>query len=89
MDCPELYVKANGLQQRDVLQIISEYVEKMTWNPNEIVMDLGCGPGDVTINILYPVFKNKIRQMVSFEAFENISQVVFKTMATTYFSDRC
>ncbi|KAF0770692.1 juvenile hormone acid O-methyltransferase-like, partial [Aphis craccivora] len=28
------------------------------------VLDIGCGPGDVTSDILYPLLKNKINQLV-------------------------
>jgi len=65
MHCPEQYIKDNGMQRRDARDISNIYIEKMVWKSNEIVLDLGCGPGDVTSDILYPFLKNKINQLVS------------------------
>lgn len=67
MDCPELYIRENGMQRRDAKDITIKYIENMIWRPNEIVLDIGCGPGDVTSNILYPFLRNKIEKLVSFK----------------------
>lgn len=64
MYCPEKYIRGNGLQRRDSEDISNRFIEKMIWKPNEIVLDVGCGPGDVSSNILYPLLKNKIKWMV-------------------------
>jgi len=66
MDCPEIYVRENGMQRRDASDILSTFLEKMIWKQDEVVLDIGCGPGDVTSDILYPFLKNKIKQLVSF-----------------------
>lgn len=67
MDCPELYIKENGIQRRDAKDVTIKFIERMIWRPNEIVLDIGCGPGDVTSDILYLFLKNKIDKVVSFE----------------------
>jgi len=36
----------------------------MVWKPNEKVLDIGCGPGDVTSDIIFKSLKNKIKQLV-------------------------
>lgn len=72
MDCPELYVKDNGMQQRDASTVTSTFMKKMTWKPNEIILDIGCGPGDVTSKILHQLLKDKIKQIVSFDVFDII-----------------
>lgn len=64
MNCPEKYIKENGMQRRDVNDILHKFVKQMIWKPNEVVLDIGCGPGDVTTDILFPFLKNKIQQMV-------------------------
>lgn len=70
MDCPELYIKENGIQRRNAKDITMKYLEKMIWIPNEIVLDIECGPGDVTSEIIYPFLENKIVKLVSFEPFK-------------------
>lgn len=67
MDCPELYIKENGIQRKNAKDITMKYMEKMIWRPNEIVLDIGCGPGDVTSEIIYPFLENKIEKLVSFK----------------------
>lgn len=74
MDCPELYVKDNGMQQRDAAEITSTYIKKMMWKTNEIILDIGCGPGDVTSKILHQLLKDRIKQVVSFQVFEIMLQ---------------
>ena len=64
MHCPERYIRNNGIQQRDARDILAAYIEKMVWKSDEIVLDIGCGPGDVTSDILNPFLKNKIKQLV-------------------------
>lgn len=65
MDCPKLYIQDNGLQRRSAEDALNRFIEKMIWKPNEIALDLGCGPGDVTSDILFNFLKNKINHLVS------------------------
>lgn len=65
MDCPETYVENNGMQRKSAYDIISKYIEKMIWKPDEVILDVGCGSGDVTCDILYAAIKNKTKQLVS------------------------
>ncbi|KAL4111906.1 hypothetical protein QTP88_015777 [Uroleucon formosanum] len=67
MHCPERYVKNNGIQRKAAKDVLTAYGEKMVWTSNEIVLDIGCGPGDVTSDILYAFFKNYIKQLVGFD----------------------
>lgn len=69
MDCPELYINRNSCQRSDSKDILHKWIGKMTWKSNEVVLDLGCGPGDVTSDILYPFLKNKIKLLVGFKLF--------------------
>lgn len=85
MDCPELYVKDNGMQQRDASEITSAFVKKMIWKPNEVILDIGCGPGDVTSNILHQLLKDKIKKMVSFNVLEIILRTFLILLVTIFF----
>jgi len=59
-----MYIGNNSLQRKSANDIISKYIEKMIWKPDEVVLDFGCGPGDVTSDILFVSLKNKIKQLV-------------------------
>lgn len=65
MNSPELYIRNNYLQRRDNKDTLNRFIDKMIWKPNEIVLDVGCGPGDVTSDILFNFLKDKINQLVS------------------------
>ncbi|ODN04169.1 Juvenile hormone acid O-methyltransferase [Orchesella cincta] len=51
---PDLYDKYSEFQRRDAREFIPYIVSKMTRKPTEVVLDLGCGSGFNTKNILYP-----------------------------------
>lgn len=65
MDCPARYVNAIGMQRTDAFGILDRTIGKMIWKSDEAVLDLGCGPGDVTADIIYPAIRNKIGKLVS------------------------
>lgn len=66
MHCPEKYVRENAMQRNNAEEVTNKFISKMTWRPKETILDIGCGPGDVTSDILYPILKNNIEQLVSF-----------------------
>ncbi|KAK3873136.1 hypothetical protein Pcinc_021830 [Petrolisthes cinctipes] len=56
MEDAQLYVSANAMQRRDALLVLSEYLPQMSWQEEgEAVLDIGCGSGDVTRNLLMPL----------------------------------
>lgn len=64
MENPKLYNNENSMQRRDAGDVLTHFLSKMFWKPNEIVLDVGCGPGDVTYEILYPFLQDKIEKLV-------------------------
>nr|WLK26394.1 juvenile hormone acid O-methyltransferase [Eurygaster integriceps] len=54
MNNPEEYVKCNGMQTKDAKEMLADYENYFKWTEGERVMDVGCGPGDVTLKILCP-----------------------------------
>lgn len=53
---PKLYYKNNGLQKNDARYVLENYFDLVRWNPDEeeSVMDVGCGTGDVTCELILP-----------------------------------
>lgn len=49
-----LYHTANSLQRRDATDVLNNYLHLVNWRKDgkDVVLDVGCGEGDVTINIL-------------------------------------
>ena len=52
-----LYEHANALQRRDTADVLREFSPKLKWRTSggpELVLDVGCGSGDVTHDLLAP-----------------------------------
>ncbi len=61
MDDAGLYEHANFLQRRDAEAILREISPQMHWSQDEeeeLILDVGCGAGDVTNDILSPLVDN-------------------------------
>ncbi len=54
----DLYESSNGLQRRDAAAVVAEFVPRLSWSDDELVLDVGCGAGDVTHDILMPAIAN-------------------------------
>ncbi|XP_035218879.1 juvenile hormone acid O-methyltransferase-like [Stegodyphus dumicola] len=54
MNDPELYARASPFQIRDANHVLKDYQNHMMMNDSDVVLDIGCGTGDVTTRILSP-----------------------------------
>jgi juvenile hormone acid methyltransferase len=56
MNNANLYERANAMQKRDTVNLLNEFSPSLDWQSNrsELVLDIGCGSGDVTTDILMP-----------------------------------
>ncbi|XP_054286595.1 juvenile hormone acid O-methyltransferase-like [Macrosteles quadrilineatus] len=54
MENAELYLSYNAVQKRDAEMILGEFSSRLSWSENEDVLDIGCGPGDVSTEVLLP-----------------------------------
>ena len=51
------YSKGNHFQRKDTRDILQDYQSAFHWDANQYIHDIGCGPGDVTHDILLPFVK--------------------------------
>lgn len=51
---PDLYTKSNPFQLRDASQVLGVYRKKIDTDDSDIILDIGCGTGDVTTKIIAP-----------------------------------
>lgn len=51
---PELYARSNPFQVRDASQVLGLYKKRMDSDGSDVILDIGCGTGDVTSKILAP-----------------------------------
>ena len=50
----DLYEVSNAMQRRDAAAVLKEFAPRLQWQPSELILDIGCGSGDVTADILIP-----------------------------------
>nr|BAU79434.1 juvenile hormone acid O-methyltransferase [Planococcus kraunhiae] len=51
----QTYYSYHGMQDRDADIALQKYKPKMKWNSKHKILDIGCGPGDLTYNYLLPL----------------------------------
>lgn len=54
MENAKLYTSANGMQKKDAKEILTEFRDKIKWRQGGRVLDVGCGSGEVTTEIILP-----------------------------------
>ncbi|XP_072747975.1 juvenile hormone acid O-methyltransferase-like [Anoplolepis gracilipes] len=74
---PIKYVSCNDLQKSKVLNLVDEFEEDLIQMSGKC-MDIGCGPGDITKNILLPAL-NPNAVMIGTDISENMIEFAEKT----------
>lgn len=64
MNNAKLYKKSNSLQKRDAQEIMSEFSHLLDSESELILLDIGCGAGDVLVEVILPKLKGKILEVV-------------------------
>ncbi|XP_055691665.1 juvenile hormone acid O-methyltransferase-like [Lutzomyia longipalpis] len=59
----ESYVKTIDFRSGYVREFFSRYGDKLKWRGNENVLDIGCGPGDVTRHVFFPVLPRNFKSL--------------------------
>ncbi|KAK4873193.1 hypothetical protein RN001_015222 [Aquatica leii] len=72
MNDPVLYLKQDKIGKTGSKDIIQKYFHLVNQNESEevTIIDIGCGPGNVTHDTLMPLFKNPIRKVVGIDVTE-------------------
>lgn len=63
-------------------QIIDEFSPKFKWRPNghDSLLDIGCGPGDVTADLILPMLPQEFSRLVCSDISEQMVSVARKTV---------
>lgn len=86
MNTPKIYEKANGVQRRDAFDVINKYICKIQWRPggNDRVLDIGCGTGDVTFDMVRPMLPPSYGILIG----SDISQKMVDHANDTYYDPK-
>lgn len=74
MNNAELYHKSNTLQKRDAQQCLEEYGGKIKWKNSDRIVDIGCGDGGVTTDILKRFIPSDFEKLVGCDISERMVQ---------------
>lgn len=63
---PKLYYRNNGLQKNDAKYVLENYFHLVKWKTDEkeSVIDVGCGLGDITCELLLPLLPLNVDNVV-------------------------
>jgi juvenile hormone acid methyltransferase len=64
---------------RDVAKVLSEYINSMSWKTGDRVLDVGCGPGNVTTQVLLPRLPDDFGLLVGADISPNMIQYANET----------
>lgn len=78
MDNAELYAIYNSMQRRSTEAVLAELSPMFRWTDNERVLDIGCGPGDVTAQVLLPLLPPSA-SLVSIKIFNRLTMLITKS----------
>lgn len=78
MDNAELYAIYNSMQRRSTESVLAELSPMFPWADNERVLDIGCGPGDVTAQVLLPLLPPSA-SLVSIKLINRLKMLITKS----------
>lgn len=69
-----LYQRANSLQRNDATEIMDEFAPRLRKRPDgrDSLLDIGCGSGDVTVDIILPVLPPTYLRVVGADVSEGM-----------------
>lgn len=68
-----MYQSNHTMQERDASLVLQQFQPKIKWKSAKNILDIGCGPGDFTVNYLLPLASRQaevVRKKNYFYAFE-------------------
>ncbi len=77
-----LYAKSNTYQKTSSKKVIDQFAPLLHWrrDGHDTVLDIGCGNGDVTIELLLPILPSQFRALIACD----ISEKMIKYAQHTY-----
>lgn len=89
MNDAKLYVKSNILQKRDASFVLENYFRLIQFKKDggDTVLDVGCGSGDVTVEILKPYLPENFGKLVGSDFDEKMVEYAnnnYKTKKTKF-----
>lgn len=69
----ELYYKTSTVPRNDAIHYLDKYAHLLKWRSNEeIILDVGCGDGSVTKEVLYPYLEDHVKKLEAVDLSESM-----------------
>lgn len=68
----KLYKTANELQRTDNKMVLSEFKHALKWKGNDTLLDIGCGSGDVTVDMILPLMPSNYSLLMGVDVSEEM-----------------
>lgn len=72
MNVPKAYRNANNLQRKDAQDVLNQLGFLIKWKGKPSVLDIGCGPGDVTIDFVLSRMPEDYEKLVGIDISEKM-----------------
>lgn len=82
MDNPELYAKISDTIINQLSEkVLKKYYSNMKWleNGDDEIIDIGCGPGKLTVKMLNEFYPSKIKKIIATDVSRNMIEFASKT----------
>ncbi|KAF5299209.1 hypothetical protein FQA39_LY02382 [Lamprigera yunnana] len=84
MNLPRLYLQVGLQAQRDTQEVLRKHFQLLKLKEYCNVLDVGCGPGNITHDVLYPLLPKTINKLVGI----NISQKIIDFAKKNYMNSK-
>ncbi|EEB15131.1 phosphoethanolamine N-methyltransferase, putative [Pediculus humanus corporis] len=74
MENPKMYSSANGMQKKDAKEILTEFKNKLKLNDCRRILDVGCGSGEVSAQIILPLLSKDFKELIGLDLSLNMIQ---------------
>lgn len=72
MDEPDLFAKINSSNTAETKKVLDKYANAIRWSGKDVVLDIGCGPGDVTINHVRKRLPETFEKLIGVDISDNM-----------------
>ncbi|KAF5299213.1 hypothetical protein FQA39_LY02386 [Lamprigera yunnana] len=67
MNLPRLYLQVGSQAKRDTQEVLRKHFQLLKLKEHCNVLDVGCGPGNITHDVLYPLLPKTINKLVGID----------------------